>query len=210
MNKNRLESLSDGVFAIVMTILVIEFHLPESGTGTTLWDALQRLAPSFLAYIVSFVALDMFWVSHNALFHIFTKNVNRVMIQINMLYLALMAFVPFSTHMLGMYAHTQLAVVLYGLNIFLLGLVNYVMLRYALVSDEIDTAHVTPRNINQATIRMVLTPVMTALGMAMTFVSLPFALFFYAFPIVFNIIPGILDWVESRFGLDFGEHGPQH
>ena len=205
MNKNRLETLSDGVFAIVMTILVIEFRLPESTLGMPLLTELQRLTPSFLAYGVSFVALDMFWVSHNALFHIFTKNVNRVMIQINMVYLALMAFIPFSTHMLGKYTHTELAVVLYGLNLFLLGIVNYSMLRYALVSDEIDTDHVTVRNINQATIRMVMTPIMTAIGMGMTFISIPFALFLYAFPIFFNIVPGVLDWVEKRFGFNFGE-----
>jgi mannose/fructose/N-acetylgalactosamine-specific phosphotransferase system component IID len=78
------------------------------------------------------------------------------------------------------------------------------MLRYALVSDEIDTAHVLPRNINQATIRLVLTPIMTALGMAMAFISIPVALLLYAFPIFFNIIPGVLDWVERKFGLDFG------
>lgn len=206
MNKNRLETLSDGVFAIVMTILVIEFRLPEANAEMTLFQELLLLMPVFLSYVISFIVLDMFWVAHNALFHIFTKNVNRIMIQFNMAYLALMVFVPFSAHMLGSYAHTILAVVLYGFNIFLLGVVNYAMLRYALVSDEIDTAHVSPRSINQATIRLILTPIMTAIGMAMALVSIPAALFLYAFPILFNIIPGVLDWVEKRFGLDFGEH----
>jgi uncharacterized membrane protein len=163
------------------------------------------MVPVFFSYAVSFIVLDMFWVAHNALFNIFTKNINRVMIQINMLYLALMAFVPFSAHMLGSHLHVEAAVVLYGANIFLLGIVNYAMLRYALVSDEIDTAHVSERNIKQATIRMVLTPVMTAIGIAMAFVSIPAALFLYAFPVVFNIIPGLLDRIERTFGLDFGE-----
>ncbi|MDD5083693.1 MAG: TMEM175 family protein [Candidatus Moranbacteria bacterium] len=208
MNKNRLEALLDGAFAIIMTILAVEFRLPEFKEGISLSQELTKLAPEFLAYLVSFIVLDMFWVSHNKLFHIFTKNVNRIMIQINMAYLALMAFVPFSTHMLGSYAHTKLAVVLYGLHIFLLGVVNYIMLRYALVSDEIDTEHVSARRIRQSTIRVALTPIMTALGMAMVFISIPAALFLYAFPIVFNIIPGILDWVEKRFGLDFGEPEP--
>lgn len=205
MNKNRLETLSDGVFAIVMTLLVIEFRLPENASSMTLAQELHYLSPVFFAYTITFIVLDMFWVAHNALFHIFTKNVNRIMIQINMAYLALMAFVPFSAHMLGSYVSTTLAVVLYGANILLLGVVNYAMLRYALVSDEIDTAHVSPRNINQATIRLVLTPIMTAIGMAMAFVSIPAALILYAFPILFNIIPGVLDWVEHKFGFDFGE-----
>ncbi len=205
MNKQRLESLSDGVFAIVMTLLVIEFRLPESSANMTVTQELRAMVPVFFSYAVSFIVLDMFWVAHNALFNIFTKNIKRVMIQINMLYLALMAFVPFSAHMLGSHLHVEAAVVLYGANIFLLGIVNYAMLRYALVSDEIDTAHVSERNIKQATIRMVLTPVMTAIGIAMAFVSIPAALFLYAFPVVFNIIPGLLDRIERTFGLDFGE-----
>lgn len=205
MNKHRLESLSDGVFAIVMTLLVIEFRLPESAARMTVPEELAALSPIFFSYFVSFIVLDMFWVSHNALFHIFTKNVNRIMIQLNMLYLALMAFVPFSAHMLGGHLHTESAIILYGVNIFLLGIVNYAMLRYALVSDEIDTAHVSPRAVKQATIRMMLTPIMTAIGIAVTFVSIPLAFFFYAFPILFNIIPGVLDRIEEIFGLDFGE-----
>lgn len=204
MNKHRLETLSDGVFAIVMTLLVMEFRLPESSANMTVPEELAALSPVFFSYFVSFIVLDMFWVSHNALFHIFTKNVNRIMIQLNMLYLALMAFVPFSAHMLGSHLHTESAIVLYGVNIFLLGIVNYAMLRYALVSDEIDTDHVSERAIKQSTIRMTLTPTMTAIGIAMTFVSIPLALFFYAFPILFNIIPGVLDRIEEFFGLDFG------
>lgn len=207
MNKNRLETLSDGVFAIVMLVLIFEFRLPASNADTTFLQELELLTPIFLAYIVSFIVLDTFWVSHNTLFHIFVRNVNRIMTQLNMVYLALLSFVPFLAHLLGRYTHTTLAVVLYGFIIFLLGVVNYAMLRYALVSDEIDTSHVSRRTIKKATIRMILTPIMTALGMVMAFVSIPVALFLYAFPICFNIIPGsgVLDRIEKYLGLDFGE-----
>ncbi|MFA6108548.1 MAG: TMEM175 family protein [Candidatus Latescibacterota bacterium] len=205
MNKNRLEGLSDAVFAIVMTILVIDFRLPENSATLTLLEEIQHFTPIFFAYVISFIVLDMFWISHNALFNIFTKNVNRLMIQLNMAYLALMALVPFSAHILGTHIASESAIVLYGFHIFLLGSVNYAMLRYALISDEIDTAHVSPRTVTTATIRMTLTPIMTAIGMAVAYFSLTLTFFFYAFPILFNIIPGGLDWIEKRFGLDFGE-----
>jgi uncharacterized membrane protein len=210
MNKNRLETLSDGVFAIVMMVLIFDFRLPGPHAGVALAQELQRLIPVFLTYAVSFIVLDMFWVAHNALFHIFIKNVNRIMIQLNMTYLAILSFVPFSAHVVGAYPHTTLAIIVYGFNIFLLGIMNYAMLRYALASDEIDTAHVSSRTIKKATIRMIMTPIMTALGMVMTFVSIPTALFLYAFPICFNLIPGpgVLDWIEKRFGLDFGPREP--
>lgn len=206
MNKNRLEALSDGVFAIVMTILALDFHLPGDVASSSVFaEELRELGPVFFAYIASFAVLDMFWISHNALFHIFTKTVNRIMVQLNMAYLLLMALVPFSAHLLAKHPHHELAVAIYGANIFLLGLMNYAMLRYALVSDEIDTDHILPRTIKQANIRMLLTPVMTIIGMALSFVSVPLAMAFYAFPVVFNIIPGILDRIERRLGLNFGE-----
>lgn len=205
MNKTRFEALSDGVFAIVMTLLVIEIHPPELHgdmvSARTLLAGLAQLGPLFLAYFVSFAVLGMFWTSHHALFHLFTKNVNRVLVQINLLYLACIALVPFSAHLLGQYSREPLAVILYGANILVIGLIAFGMMRYALRSAEIDTSHVDSRIIQQATIRLALTPLSTILGMSVALWSIPLALFLYAFPIVFNIIPGTVDFLERTLRL---------
>jgi uncharacterized membrane protein len=202
MNKTRLEALSDGVFAIVMTLLIIEIHVPELEivSGGALLSAMQKLAPLFVSYFVSFAVLATFWVGHNFFYGAFTKNINRQLVQLNMLYLALIALIPFSSHLLGTYTELPTAVRLYGLNVFAIGFVSALVLFYALRSEEIDTSHVTKRLLKQAKIRSVITPILTLLGIGVSYISIPGAIFLYAFPIIFNIIPGTLDFTERLFG----------
>ncbi|MFA9262229.1 MAG: TMEM175 family protein [Undibacterium sp.] len=207
MNKSRLEALSDGVFAIVMTLLVIEITVPEleHPLDAELWSELLHLAPLFLSYFVSFTVLAMFWISHNFFYGAFTKVVNRQLVLLNMLYLSFVALIPFSAHFLGSYPESKLAVLVYGCNVLLLGMVSTGFLQYAIHSEEIDTSHITRRILTQARIRSYLTPGMTLIGIALIPLSLSAALFCYAFPIVFNTVPGLLNWVERKLRLDFGD-----
>lgn len=206
LGKHRLEGLSDGVFAIVATLLVIEIRVPELHHPdlSELIAHLIELWPLFVGYFVSFAVLAMLWLSHNFFYSAFTKTLNRQLVLLNMLYLSLIALIPFFAHLLGRYVNEELAVFLYGGHIFLIGLLNIIILRYAVVSQEIDTSHVTPRLLAQAKVRAVLTPLFTLFGMGAAFVSIPLALVLFAFPIVFNIVPGTLDMVEKFFGLRLG------
>lgn len=205
MNKTRLEFLSDGIFAIVMTLLVIEIVVPElhQPTDADLWAALVHLQPLFLSYFVSFTVLAMFWISHNFFYGAFTKVINRHLTLLNFLYLSFVALIPFSSHFLGSYPASKLAVLVYGVNVLVIGLFSCAVLWYAIFSKEIDTEHITRRILIQAQIRAYLTPLSTLVGIAFLPVSLPLSLFFYAFPIVFNIVPGLLNRVERRLGLNF-------
>lgn len=205
MNKNRLEALSDGIFSIVMTLLVIEIVVPElhSANDQELFTALSHLGPLFIGYFVSFTVLAMFWIAHNFFYGAFTKNVNRVLVLLNILYLSFIALIPFSAHLLGEYPTLQLAIFLYGINVFLIGILAWIILRYALNSKDIDTDHLPRRLLVQAQIRSALTPICTVLGMLAVWVSIPLALFLYTFPIVFNIVPGLLDRLERLLKLNF-------
>ncbi|MFZ1626220.1 MAG: TMEM175 family protein [Candidatus Moraniibacteriota bacterium] len=207
MNKFRLEALSDGVFAIVMTLLVIEITVPEihHPSDTQLWLELQQLGPLFVSYFVSFTVLAMFWISHNFFYGAFTKVVNRQLVLLNMFYLSFVSLIPFSAHFLGSYPDSELAVLVYGCNVFLLGAASTAVLQYAIHSEEIDTSHITQRILAQARIRSYLIPAMTLIGIIAIPFSLSFALFCYAFPILFNIVPGLLNWVEQKVGLNFGD-----
>lgn len=202
MNKTRLEFLSDGVFAIVMTLLAIEIKVPEHiGTGEELLHNLQELAPLFLGYFMSFAILTMFWLSHHGLYNYFTKTVNRQMVILNMLYLSFIALVPFSTHLLGEYPMYPFAVAVYGFNILCISLVAAAVFYYAIWSKEIDTHEYSSRIFKQAKIRLWLTPAFNILGLVTVLFSIPLALFLFAFPIVFNVLPGTLDTTEKFFGL---------
>jgi uncharacterized membrane protein len=205
MDKARLEVLSDGVFAIVMTLLIIQITVPDilDPTDAKLITALQDLEPLFISYFVTFAVLTMFWVAHNFFYHSFTNNVNRVLVLLNMLYLSTIALLPFSAHFLGTYLTQPVAVLTYGINVFAIGLIASIELQYAYMSDEIDTEHVTRRRVTQARIRSLITPACTLLGMALIGVSVWLSLVLYAFPIIFNIVPGFLNYAERKLGLNF-------
>jgi uncharacterized membrane protein len=208
MDKTRLENLSDGVFAIVFTLLVIEIKVPEfhqiTVTNLDLWWALWDITPLFMSYYLSFIVLAMFWLSHHSLYGLIVKNVNRVMILLNFFYLCMIAFIPFSSHLIGTYPTLELAFMVYGLNVLAIGAASLALMWYAIYSDEIDTSHITRRLFKQAMFRLTLTPVCTVIGLLLVFISIPWALFFFAFPIFFNIVPGALNYLEKRlhFSLD--------
>ncbi len=205
MNKLRLEAMSDGVFAIAMTLLIFQVHVPTIPDGAYsvlgLWKSLVQLVPAIASYVVSFSVIAMYWTSHHAMFHFFTKSVNRTLVQINMLYLMILAFVPFSTELLGTYHTNILAIWVFGMNIIALGAVAYGMFLYAIHSKEVDMHDVPHRTMTQAKIRLLLTPSFAFLALLVAIMSAPLAFLLFIFPIVFNLIPGSLDSTEQFFGI---------
>ena len=197
--------MSDGVFAIAMTLLIFQIHVPAISDGAYsvlgLWNALVDILPLITSYVVSFTVIAMYWTSHHAMFHFFTKNVNRTLVQINMLYLMLLAFVPFSTHLIGTYSTNILALWVYGLNIIALGGVAFGMFMYAIHSKEVDMHDVPKRTITQAKIRLLLTPTFALLAMIAAFISSGLAFLLFVFPVIFNLMPGSLDRAERFFGI---------
>ena len=206
MDKSRLEALSDGIFAFVLTLLIVDIKVPEfahmPASNMELWHALISIAPLLMSYFVSFFVITMFYLSHSGLFSLFIKNVNYTLINLNLLYLCSIAFIPFSAHLIGVHSGTELAYVLYGLNLFITGLLSLCLLKYAVYSKEIDTSDASPRLFKQAHIRLSITPFFSLIGMGIVFYSVPLALVFFAFPIIFNVIPGSLNFLEKRFNLN--------
>lgn len=203
MNKLRLELLSDAVFAIIMTLLIIEIKVPELHGANIdnfqLLNKISELGDLFISYFLSFFILAMFWLHHHALFHFFTKNINRQLAVLNMVFLCFLCLIPFSAHLLGSYPHLQSAILIYGLNIIAVSIMGITMFFYALKSKEIDNGEATPRNLKQAAIRLTLTPLFAIFGISISFIY-PYVLpgIFFIFPILFNIIPGGLDFLEKR------------
>lgn len=207
LNKSRLENLSDGLYAIVLTLLVFDIKLPATlvlSDSAALWSELHTLLPVFLGFVVSFFVLMMFWISHNFFYHYFAKTINRQLVLLNLIYLGCISLIPFSAHLLGQYHRIPLAVAMYGLNVLVIGILNIIIFRYALNSHEIETEDIPTRLMHQAQVRSYITPVCSVIGMGLAFVSTEAAIFFYAFPVVFNVIPGTLDAMESTLGFRLG------
>lgn len=117
MNKTRLEAFSDGVFAIIITIMVLELKVPE---GTS-WAVIKPLVPIFFCYLLSFVFVAIYWGNHHHLMHT-VKKVNAGIIWTNMHLLFWLSLVPFATGWMGVNNFASVTVASYGALLFCCGL----------------------------------------------------------------------------------------
>lgn len=144
--KNRIEALADGIFAVAMTVLVLDIKLPQKHPFETTGDLVGYLATlehSFAMYAISFVVLAIFWIAHHVLFH-FVRHVDRRLLWFNIAFLLFVTFVPFSTDLLGDHGHLPLPVVVYGLNLIALGALLAVQLRYLRANPSLASPDLTP------------------------------------------------------------------
>jgi len=209
MNKGRLEAFSDGVFSIVVTLLVFSIKLPvlqQPVTDVQLWKGIAPLAPIISVYFITFAVLSVLWVNHHFLFHAFAKSIDRWLNLLNLAYLMFVAFVPFSAQLIGEYPTHQPAALVYGINLLVIILLSSSMLYYMRTNREkFLSPAISQRLINQARFRAYLSISCYVIGIALSWLSPALSIFFYAFPVVFNIIPGTVDAAERLFGFDLGE-----
>ncbi len=128
MGKGRLEAFSDGVIAILITIMVLELRVPQ---GTN-WTALRALAPTFLSYVLSFIFLGIYWNNHHHLWHAATA-VNGKILWANLHLLFWLSLVPFVTGWMGEHNFARLPVALYGVVLWM-SAVAYTILVQALIA----------------------------------------------------------------------------
>jgi TMEM175 potassium channel family protein len=121
---SRVVAFSDGVFAIAMTLLVLNLEVPS--TGSHLWADLADLLPQLVAYALSFAVIGRLWVIHHRFFAEVTHFDGRL-ITVNLLYLGLIVLIPFTTELLGEYGDQSAAVAPYALNIGVVTLVGSFM-----------------------------------------------------------------------------------
>src|SRR5579864_219241 len=109
MNKSRFEAFSDGVLAIIITIMVLELKVPN---GTD-WNAIKSILPSFGSYLLSFVFIGIYWGNHHHLIHTLHK-VNGTIIWANLHLLFWLSLIPFGTRWMAESNFDQVAVAMYG------------------------------------------------------------------------------------------------
>jgi len=133
-NLDRLGGISDGIFAVGMTLLVLGLSVPTLGAGATegdLWQALLRLGPNVLVYAMSFMTLGIFWVGQGTQLNLLARS-DRNYTWLQLLFLLAVTLVPFSTGLLARFPGFRLALVEYWLNIVFMGLTLLAGLQYGL------------------------------------------------------------------------------
>ena len=140
----RLEAFSDGVFAIALTLLVIDLRLPDGTIASTadFWHVLASLGPTFFAFILSFAVVLITWVNHHAALR-FVRRASPALFYANGFLLLTVVFIPFPTSLLGRFVWTPLAapaVVLYDAVLTAQALA-WILLTGAAIGDELAEGH---------------------------------------------------------------------
>jgi uncharacterized membrane protein len=133
LRTGRIEAFSDGVFAIAITLLVLEISVP-TGAGDDLLDAFLEQWPSYLAYLISFATIGVTWVRHTVITH-YLHGVDTVFVRLNLLLLLLVSFLPFPTGLvaehIGDVDAERVAATVLGTNLLLVAVIVSTMWRYA-------------------------------------------------------------------------------
>jgi uncharacterized membrane protein len=191
MTTNRLEAFSDGVIAIIVTIMVLELRAPSQPTLA----ALRKVAPVFLSYALSFLVVAIMWVNHHHLIHA-VHEVTARLLWSNLYLLFWMSLVPFVTDYLGKNYRVPMAVALYGLDLALCASAFYMLRTILIEQDRYDSGLSEYHNSIQRK---------NAFSGALYLLSVPlaYASIFFSF-FIFALIPAMYFLPEKKL---MGRHG---
>ena len=143
----RVNAFSDGVFAVAITLMGVNILVPTiSGkvTEAKLAHGLASVWPHFFAFVLSFIIIGMFWISHHALFSEI-RRANRTVIWINLIYLLLIVFIPYNTMLMSQFGNTMVSTVMYAANMATAGIVQAIMAFYATHDQRLVDEDFNPR-----------------------------------------------------------------
>jgi len=182
MGTNRIEAFSDGVIAVIITIMVLELKVPREST----FAALLAVAPQFLAYVLSFLVVAIMWVNHHHLLHAARRADARLLWSNNNL-LFWMSLVPFVTAYMGNNHRDPHAVAPYGVVMFMCGSA-FAILRSAISAHHRDNADML-RYQHRTQSKNVFSVVLYAASVPLAFVDVRISFFIYAFVALSYFLP---------------------
>lgn len=187
---NRIETLVDGVFAVAMTILVLELHVPEAPGD--LVAALWHLWPKVASYAVGFVILGTLWVGHHYQFH-YIKRSDRTLIWINIVFLLAISFLPFAIGLIGSHGAERVSCIVYGATVNVAGACLLAQWLYATQNGRLTGRAASRAVVAALRGRVLLGTFVYGAGLAVAFVSAKASLVVYAaMPLVY-LLPGKID-----------------
>jgi uncharacterized membrane protein len=171
----RIETFSDGVFAIAITLLVLEIRVPEVEEGASLFEALLGLWPSYLGYAISFLQIGVIWANHHNRFRLMERS-DHVLLFLNVVFLMCVAFIPFPTALLAGYmqgseVERQTAVAVYGGTLAVTAVFFTLLWLYAAGGYRLLYRNLDPRLLRAMTRRYVLGMLLYVFAFALAFVS---------------------------------------
>lgn len=138
VNKQRLEAFSDGVFAIVITLLILSIRVPDV-SADALGAALLRLLPEAFTYVLSFFVVALYWLAHHRMSHQ-VRQVDGAFVWLNMLWLLFVTVIPFPTALVGRYPRQFLPIALYGIDLICINITGFVITVYLKRHPDLATS----------------------------------------------------------------------
>ncbi len=178
--KIRFEALSDGVFAIAVTLLALELRVPNLQSPTFSFRGLIPLIPSLLTFVLSFVTIAIFWVNHHQLTQRLSTITRRRILWLNMLFLLFLILIPFVTQTMSLNAPSAPAVSIYALVLFGAS-ASFSFLRYWIHHQAHSTARVSFRSL--------IGPSVYFLAILAPIMSIPLAYVLLTIPPLFYFLP---------------------
>lgn len=173
LTKDRLETLVDGIFAIAMTLLVLNLKLPvmtDEQAKTELGAGLALLTPHLLSFALSFLLLAVFWMVHHRQFHSIEK-INSPFIWLNILMLSLIVLMPFTTSLIGEYENNLLTALLFEANLLGIGLIIWAYWWYAAKNHRLISPSVTDEQIQYGLKRAMVLPFVSVIAIGLAFLT---------------------------------------
>jgi uncharacterized membrane protein len=186
---SRIEAFSDGVFAIVVTLLVLELKVPplkDHASVSELAHQLVELAPKFLSWLISFVLVCKFWLNHHHVLGL-ARHANYAMVWLNSIFLMGQSFIPFPTALMGEYPDNHLAVSFFGC-VFALNTLLFIALN-AYITDNLIRPELAPLRDPHATRKAMVGPASYLAGAVAAWFSVHAAFAIYALTPLFYITP---------------------
>jgi uncharacterized membrane protein len=192
LGKNRIEALADGIFAIAMTLLVLDFRvpaLPNDASDALVGQAVLHLWPKMVSYAIAFLSLGVFWVGHHNMYH-GVRRADRTLLWLNIFFFMLVSFVPFSTNLMSSFPKTIVGLLVFGINLSLIGWVLFFQWLYLCSRDGMVADFHTRRARRLIRDRFLAYPVISCVSSIVALHNLPVSLTVHCLLLPLYMIPG--------------------
>jgi uncharacterized membrane protein len=210
MKQQRLNGLADGIFSIVMTLLVIELKVPifkdAYPSDAMLINSLMNMGSIFMSLVLSFALLFTYWRAHHFIVSVYAKNLTVGLANINAIFFFFITLVPFVAHFLGEYPHSQIAVTLYGVTVIAIGISLFCMRQHIERDPKIETSIITKADRRSGYIRILFPVFSAAIAILLSYWNTTFSMALFTIAIIFNLLPASSNtmhrWLDAIFGDD--------
>jgi uncharacterized membrane protein len=175
----RIEALVDAVFAIALTLLVIDIKTSHAGSDSELTKQLITLIPKFFAYLLSFVILALLWFGHQMASHYVLRS-DRTHIWLNLLFLLCISLIPFSASLLGENLQHRSATIFYGINLLVVGVIQYLHWEYITRKNRLIDENLDRRLVRAVQKSFLFVPLSYAIAIEVSFISISMSLALYS------------------------------